>query len=208
VSATDELTKDHGSRHGVPIFGDASIFREDHKKLVLRRADECIQKVLLQPGREEYVEEWRQAFLEETAYYLSSHGLWRSFVEDFDDAKWSHIAGMTYSSFIKRVQNIVDARRAAQARLKQQQQERESRKLYPGKVFTIWVNQGYRDATTLAVIGDEALIEYVMPRGTTALRIVDAYIWDGSKTVSYKNVPRKWLKEIEEAGIPWEGNSQ
>lgn len=79
-------------------------------------------------------------------------------------------------------------------------------KMRPRSTFQIWVNQGYRDAFTLAVIGDEALIEYVMPRGSQALRIVDAFTWEGCKTVSYRAVPRKWLQAMEEEGTQWVGN--
>ena len=38
-----------------------------------------------------------------------------------------------------------------------------------GEKLRINVNQGWRDATILAVLGDEALAEYVMPAGTITL---------------------------------------
>lgn len=73
-------------------------------------------------------------------------------------------------------------------------------KLKPRSIFQVWVNQGYREAFTLAVNGDDALIEYTMPRGSTALRIVDAFTWDGRKTVSYRAIPQKWLRAMEKEG--------
>jgi hypothetical protein len=73
-------------------------------------------------------------------------------------------------------------------------------KLKPRSTFQLWVNQGYREAFTLAVIGDDALIEYTMPRGSTALRIVDAFTWDGHKVVSYRAIPQKWLEAMENEG--------
>src|SRR5262245_28661647 len=42
-----------------------------------------------------------------------------------------------------------------------------------GDQLTVRANQNYREAYVLAVIGDEALIEYEMPGGTTALWVID-----------------------------------
>ncbi len=41
----------------------------------------------------------------------------------------------------------------------------------PGDNVEITRNQGKREAVVLAVIGDKVLIEYTMPKGTTALNI-------------------------------------
>jgi hypothetical protein len=79
-------------------------------------------------------------------------------------------------------------------------------KLKPRSTFQIWVNQGHRDAFTLAVVGDEALIEYTMPKGSRALRIVDAFTWEGYKTTSYRAVPRKWLRAMADECTEWVGN--
>jgi hypothetical protein len=74
----------------------------------------------------------------------------------------------------------------------------------------IHVNQGERDAYVLAVVGDEALIEYEMPAGTTALWIIDANNPSPGckRNVSYKSCPKKWLEAMEEAGTVWENNPQ
>jgi len=89
--------------------------------------------------------------------------------------------------------------------------------------ITVWSNQAEREGTVLALIGNEIIVEYEMP-GTTskwaghpaaptsALRImrfengkeVGAY-----KSVSYRNVPKKWLTAIKDAGMTdWIGMSQ
>jgi hypothetical protein len=72
------------------------------------------------------------------------------------------------------------------------------------------VNQGKRKAFVLAVLGDEALIEYEMPAGTTALWVINAHHpHPGCKrNVAYNSCPKKWLRAMEEAGSVWEGNSQ
>lgn len=73
-------------------------------------------------------------------------------------------------------------------------------------------NQGRREATVLAVIDDEILIEYTMPKGTTALSITthEAVEKDRPeyKAVSYRSVPTRWLKAIVEAGVEWTGYDQ
>lgn len=80
----------------------------------------------------------------------------------------------------------------------------------PNDHLRVDVNQGARDAYVLAVIGNEALIEYEMPAGTTALWVIKADRAEPHKirNVSYKSCPRKWLDAIEEAGLQWEGNGQ
>lgn len=74
----------------------------------------------------------------------------------------------------------------------------------------VYVNQGKRAAVVLAVVDNEALIEYEMPAGTTALWIIDrGQPYPGCKrNVSYKNCPQKWLDAIREAGTEWIGNHQ
>jgi hypothetical protein len=80
------------------------------------------------------------------------------------------------------------------------------------------VNQGWRPAWVLARLGDEALIEYVMPNGTSALRIVSAAgalaedwvalrHWE-YRSISYHALPRKWLRELVHTGERWEGLPQ
>lgn len=57
-------------------------------------------------------------------------------------------------------------------------------------------NQGLRDAIIVSVSGDEDLIEYEMPNGTTALNVIKA---DGSyKSFSYSSLTKskKWRKNL------------
>lgn len=94
-----------------------------------------------------------------------------------------------------------------------------------GDNVSVHRNQGDREATVLAVIGDEVLIEYTMPKGTTALNITthkalfddehagyDAnHVWhEGGqyKAVSYRGLPTKWLKAVVEEGLEWVGYDQ
>ena len=80
----------------------------------------------------------------------------------------------------------------------------------PGDRTEVNVNQGKRPATVLAVIDNEALLEYRMPSGTTALWVVPRDCpWPGCKQrYSHKSLPKKWLAAIEEAGQTWIGNGQ
>lgn len=78
----------------------------------------------------------------------------------------------------------------------------------PGDTFLISVNQGNRKAMVLAVIGNQALIEYVMPAGSTALQIVTEGREQLGRSVSYPSVPTKWLRAIQEHGREWEGQPQ
>ena len=82
-------------------------------------------------------------------------------------------------------------------------------KLYEGENLTIEVNQGAREASVLAVIGDEALIEYDMPRGSTALRVVSAHDPDlVIRRYSYAAVPLRWLRAMLDVGSDWTGRPQ
>ena len=68
-----------------------------------------------------------------------------------------------------------------------------------GEDITVHRNQGDRDATVMAVVGDEALIEYVMPNGTSALNIIS--VWEGEenagyRSISYFNLPAKWADAV------------
>jgi hypothetical protein len=75
-----------------------------------------------------------------------------------------------------------------------------------GDYTTIFINQGEREATVLAVIGDEYMIEYEMPAGTTALAVL--HNSGGYKSVSYLNVPLKWLRALTDAESDWLGTPQ
>lgn len=93
----------------------------------------------------------------------------------------------------------------------------------PGTHLQVYANQGWREARVLAALGDERLVEYEMPKGTTALRIykleVDRSTLTGTylpfaradshyTNVSYNRLPNKWLKAIVDAGQSWLGQPQ
>lgn len=68
-----------------------------------------------------------------------------------------------------------------------------------GKGMEVFRNQGDRDATIVSVLGEDVLIEYEMPNGSTALNIVKA---DGSyKSMPYSKLQRtsKWLKNLDKS---------
>ncbi|HDZ37787.1 MAG TPA: hypothetical protein ENH62_05820 [Marinobacter sp.] len=73
----------------------------------------------------------------------------------------------------------------------------------PNDAITYWSNRARRDATVLAVIDDEALIEYKMPYGTSALIKCNVRFGDlrMRTNYSYHKVPRKWLLAILEADM-------
>jgi len=88
--------------------------------------------------------------------------------------------------------------------------------LVPNTPYSVFANQAVREGCVLAVIGDEALIEYEMPGRhgpvTSALRI-QRFIGDQPvgdyRSVSYHNVPKKWLAAIRAAGMTdWLGMGQ
>jgi hypothetical protein len=85
-----------------------------------------------------------------------------------------------------------------------------------GYYFQLWVNHDYREAQILAISGRDTLVEYVMPEGTTGLRIIPVDKFTGEKrqklvhyapSIAYTRVGRKWLEAIEE-GYDWRGNPQ
>jgi hypothetical protein len=80
----------------------------------------------------------------------------------------------------------------------------------PNDRLEVDVNQGVREAYVLAVLGDEALIEYEMPKGTTALWVVSRYNPDPGcrRVISYRSCPKKWLDAITDAGTVWECRPQ
>lgn len=89
--------------------------------------------------------------------------------------------------------------------------------LRAGHYFLLHVNHAFRDARILAILGDEALIEYTMPNGTTTLNILNVVDFTGQKrekvigpgkSIAYRSVPIRWLKTIVEDGYEWEGNPQ
>jgi hypothetical protein len=95
-----------------------------------------------------------------------------------------------------------------------------------GDDLLVWSNQNYRDAVVLAVAGTEALVEYEMPNGTTAMNVYSVHNGklvgqDGApdwgtmpegchlpRSVSYRSCPKKWIRAMVEAGTSWMGNGQ
>lgn len=78
------------------------------------------------------------------------------------------------------------------------------------EIYTVVkANQGWREATVLAFRavegGMERLVEYSMPKGTTALVIQGP---KGDRNVSYRKVPKAFLKYMKEHDVTWEGQSQ
>ena len=84
------------------------------------------------------------------------------------------------------------------------------RTLEAGQELNIWVNQGFRHAKVLAVLGPEAILEYVMPGGRSALRKVPHAHWRSAdpgrpyKNVSYRQIPKVWLIAIIRDGVDWD----
>src|SRR5512142_1522686 len=75
--------------------------------------------------------------------------------------------------------------------------------------FDIWVNQQWRETYVLATHGNQALLEYEMPNGTSALRVVPINQPDAhGKSVSYHSVPTYWLEEMVKEDIEWLGRPQ
>ena len=70
------------------------------------------------------------------------------------------------------------------------------------------------DWKVLAVIGPEALLEYVLPKGRSALRVVPRNYrrWTDPgrpyKNVGYRNLPKCWLLAIVRNKIEWYGSPQ
>jgi len=78
-------------------------------------------------------------------------------------------------------------------------------------IFSVLRNQAEREAYVLAIIGNEALIEYTMPHESTTLNIVpNPYNREtsGYKTVSYRKVHTKWLEVMTANNISWVGHPQ
>jgi len=78
-----------------------------------------------------------------------------------------------------------------------------------GDNITLFRNQGDRDAWVLGTLGDQMIIEYEMPSGTTALNILmNRNGADYVRSVSYTSCPKIWIKAIEDGVGCWEGISQ
>ena len=95
--------------------------------------------------------------------------------------------------------------------------------LAAGDETEVYVNQGWREARVLAVLGNKALVEYTMPAGTTALTIYEHAMgqllnskeiaWAVEyaplgRSVSYRKLSKRWIRAMWEQGTEWQGNSQ
>lgn len=68
---------------------------------------------------------------------------------------------------------------------------------YIGDYYVVYRNQGDRDGAIVSCSGDDVLVEYEMPNGTTALNIIKP---DGSyKSISYAKLQntKKWLNNLD-----------
>ena len=78
-----------------------------------------------------------------------------------------------------------------------------------GQWVKVYANQGMRDARVLAILDDQALIEYEMPNGTTALRVVECNEPENTiQRFSYASVPNRWLTELYFLDCEWTGKPQ
>jgi len=71
----------------------------------------------------------------------------------------------------------------------------------PGDRLSVYVNNGQRKATVLAVVENEALIEYEMPDQSTALRVLFYPGPSRWQRASYRTLPLKWLRAIVYDGL-------
>lgn len=82
----------------------------------------------------------------------------------------------------------------------------------PGWLFTVTANQGEREAEVLAVRGNQALAEYSMPAGTTALVVLTMPDQEdqepAQKGIGYKTLSMAWLEAIVAAETTWIGKPQ
>jgi len=79
----------------------------------------------------------------------------------------------------------------------------------PGDRLQLDVNQGWREAWVLAVVDDEALVEYRMPAGSTAMQIIqNNRRSNNGRSVNYRACPLFWQRAMRLAGVEWVGRSQ
>ena len=75
-----------------------------------------------------------------------------------------------------------------------------------------WANQAQRDGRVLAVNGNEVLIEYEMPAGTSALVLCDGLgeTLRAKRTIPHCKLSREWIDCIHEQGAAayWIGHGQ
>jgi len=72
----------------------------------------------------------------------------------------------------------------------------ELKPLKAGDIMRVWVNQAERVGEVLAVLDDMALVEYSMPKGTSALRFYHANRRTFLAKISYLSLPTDWVAAI------------
>jgi hypothetical protein len=81
-----------------------------------------------------------------------------------------------------------------------------------GDSTTVEANQGERDAHVLAVLGEQVLVEYEMPAGTTALVLFAACgnMLTRIKTIPHNQLSQSWIDAIHDQGwgCLWVGMGQ
>lgn len=152
-------------------------------------------------ARRGYRQVYTDAFKAELAYVMEAYNIAR--VEEMRGTHWRSVKILGHSTGTNRIEALMKAHEEKLAAAAREKAAREARKVKVGQRSHVEVNQGLRPAVILAVIGDEALLEYTMPRGSTSLWVVDAYTWGHKKNVSYKTLPLKWLKAMIEEGQDW-----
>jgi hypothetical protein len=80
---------------------------------------------------------------------------------------------------------------------------------HEGQFVKIYANQAEREAVVLAILDEAALLEYEMPNGSTALRVVSVADPDRSlRRFSYAGTPLRWLVAMLEVGSDWSARPQ
>lgn len=135
---------------------------------------------------------------------LNAAGGYRPTIRCYDDrvhAPWERAAlELLADAYDQTMERRGDERRAYRGS-KPVKPAYHPEKLVAGEAVSYFRNQGEREGTVLAVLGDKALISYEMPSGVTYMNIVAA---DGSdepgayRTVSPKALPKTWKRAIDQ----------
>lgn len=88
--------------------------------------------------------------------------------------------------------------------------DQPSRVLNVGDDVDVFINQGEREGIVLAILGDECIVEYLMPKsGTSSLYIASCdEVEVARKSVAYHKLTRAWRTAIAQQGELWEGTPQ
>ena len=128
--------------------------------------------------------------------HLNSH----SETFDYKFGKVTYTKSTTNPRFIRIVNRLISKKRADLRAEAEKNVRREEILSRIGNTGAVHANQGFRDATVVSACPDtgDLLIEYTMPAGTSALRILKAD--GGHKNFTYKQLTnsarfRKHLKE-------------